>query len=398
MGVKSLLARLAVRRVHVLVVAAAGNRILEVVVDAKVRERGWVVAESPADADVLAVVGTSGPRLTEAIEQVWQQLPGPRVRIQVDERSQVDPAFDQAVVELSDIDRQRDDARHRHDKGDDGSARHSDDAEEHARMHHGGMGHGQMGHGQMDHGQMDHGGMDHGGMDHGSMAPAGIPLAEGADDRDGLEMDVLHLPLGPIMTHWPAGLVVQCTLQGDVVVDAQVDVLDAEALVASGADSTVEAVNHCSVVVDVLALAGAENVAAQARAVRALLVDDELERARAELGPLYRRIRRSSPLRWSLRGLGVLDHDRAEELGVDEYLPALTGDVHDRMLARLSVIGGADGEEGGPFVTPLHWRCGELLIPELIVGLDLAATRLVIASLGIDVAQMVIPAPGEQHG
>ena len=365
MGVKSLLARLAVRRVHVLVVAAAGNRILEVVVDAKVRERGWVVAESPADADVLAVVGTSGPRLTEAIEQVWQQLPGPRVRIQVDERSQVDPAFDQAVVELSDIDRQR------------------DDADEHA---------------QMDHGQMDHGGMDHGGMDHGSMAPAGIPLAEGADDRDGLEMDVLHLPLGPIMTHWPAGLVVQCTLQGDVVVDAQVDVLDAEALVASGADSTVEAVNHCSVVVDVLALAGAENVAAQARAVRALLVDDELERARAELGPLYRRIRRSSPLRWSLRGLGVLDHDRAEELGVDEYLPALTGDVHDRMLARLSVIGGADGEEGGPFVTPLHWRCGELLIPELIVGLDLAATRLVIASLGIDVAQMVIPAPGEQHG
>ncbi|MAU81303.1 MAG: hypothetical protein CME34_05425 [Gordonia sp.] len=370
MGVKSLLARLAVRRVHVLVVAAAGNRILEVVVDAKVRERGWVVAESPADADVLAVVGTSGPRLTEAIEQVWQQLPGPRVRIQVDERSQVDPAFDQAVVELSDIDRQR------------------DDADEHA----------QMDHGQMDHGGMDHGGMDHGGMDHGSMAPAGIPLAEGADDRDGLEMDVLHLPLGPIMTHWPAGLVVQCTLQGDVVVDAQVDVLDAEALVASGADSTVEAVNHCSVVVDVLALAGAENVAAQARAVRALLVDDELERARAELGPLYRRIRRSSPLRWSLRGLGVLDHDRAEELGVDEYLPALTGDVHDRMLARLSVIGGADGEEGGPFVTPLHWRCGELLIPELIVGLDLAATRLVIASLGIDVAQMVIPAPGEQHG
>ncbi|MFI8771816.1 hypothetical protein ACIGKQ_06615 [Gordonia sp. NPDC062954] len=388
MGLKSLLARLAVRRVHVLVVAAPGNRLLEVVVDENVRERGWVVAESPADADVLAVVRTSGPRLTEAIEQVWQQLPGPRVRIQVGERSQVDPAFDQAVVELSDIDRQRDDARHRHDKGDDGSARHSDDADEHARMDHGGMGHG----------QMDHGGMDHGGMDHGSMAPAGIPLAEGADDRDGLEMDVLHLPLGPIMTHWPAGLVVQCTLQGDVVVDAQVDVLDAEALVASGADSTVEAVNHCSVVVDVLALAGAENVAAQARAVRALLVDDELERARAELGPLYRRIRRSSPLRWSLRGLGVLDHDRAEELGVDECLPALTGDVYDRMLARLSAIGGADGEEGGPFVTPLHWRCGELLIPELIVGLDLAATRLVIASLGIDVAQMVIPAPGEQHG
>ena len=37
--------------------------------------------------------------------------------------------------------------------------------------------------------------MDHGGM---SMPePGGIPLAGGGPDRDGLEMDVLTVPLGP---------------------------------------------------------------------------------------------------------------------------------------------------------------------------------------------------------
>ena len=49
------------------------------------------------------------------------------------------------------------------------------------------------------------------------MSPDGIPLAEGAEDRDGLEMDVLHLPLGPVLAHWPAGVVLRVTLHGDVV-------------------------------------------------------------------------------------------------------------------------------------------------------------------------------------
>ena len=74
---------------------------------------------------------------------------------------------------------------------------------------------------------MDHGDMDHGDMDHGSMSPDGIPLAEGAEDRDGLEMDAIHLPLGPVLRHWPAGVVLRLTLHGDVVADAEVTRLDA---------------------------------------------------------------------------------------------------------------------------------------------------------------------------
>ena len=58
------------------------------------------------------------------------------------------------------------------------------------------------------------------------MSPSGIPLAEGGDDRDGLEMDVLHLPLGPVLPHWPAGVVLRCTLQGDVVVAAEASEVD----------------------------------------------------------------------------------------------------------------------------------------------------------------------------
>ncbi|MDY6812025.1 MAG: hypothetical protein SW127_23965, partial [Actinomycetota bacterium] len=337
MGLRTLVARVASRRVHVLVVGVPGRRSIETALDGIIRKRGWVVADAPADADVLAVCGSPGPQLAEAIDHVWEQLPGPRVRVTIDDRSQIDTALDNAVVELADLDRHRDDAHRRNDHtgGDgDGCGHDHVDHDEHGQMDHGGM----------DHGGMDHGGMDHGGMDHGSMAPAGIPLAEGADDRDGLEMDVAHLPLGPILKHWPAGVVVRCTLHGDVVVDSQVEVLDSDTLPAAEADATPELVHHCSVIIDVLALAGAETAERQARAVRDHLLDSAHDRARTELAALRRTIRRSPILRWSLRDLGVLEHDRAQTLGVADHRPALTGDTYDRMLARLEAIGGVDTE------------------------------------------------------
>ena len=95
---------------------------------------------------------------------------------------------------------------------------------DHDGMDHEGMDHEGMDHEGMDHEGMDHEGIDHGGIDHGGMdmaRPGGSPLPrEGDDDRDGLEMDVLHVPLGPVLPHWPAGLVVWCVLQGDVIVSA----------------------------------------------------------------------------------------------------------------------------------------------------------------------------------
>lgn len=72
-----------------------------------------------------------------------------------------------------------------------------------------------------------HGG--HGG--HGGMEmPGGLPMAGQGEDRDGLTLDRLHVPLGPLLSDWPTGLTLRLVLQGDVVQAAD---LDEEPLVAS---------------------------------------------------------------------------------------------------------------------------------------------------------------------
>src|SRR5260370_29378823 len=63
-----------------------------------------------------------------------------------------------------------------------------------------------------------------GGRPPGDPPPGGNPSPRtplGAD-RDGLRLDQLHVPLGPVLPDWPAGLVVHLTLQGDVVQHAEV--------------------------------------------------------------------------------------------------------------------------------------------------------------------------------
>lgn len=56
--------------------------------------------------------------------------------------------------------------------------------------------------------------------------PGGIAVAAGGPDRDGLEMDILHLRLGPVLADWPAGLVLWCSLQGDAIAGVDVDTTD----------------------------------------------------------------------------------------------------------------------------------------------------------------------------
>ena len=38
-------------------------------------------------------------------------------------------------------------------------------------------------------------------------------MADRGDDRDGLRLDQLHLPLGPVLPDWPAGLVLRVITQ-----------------------------------------------------------------------------------------------------------------------------------------------------------------------------------------
>lgn len=378
MGMTVALTRAATRRVHVLIVEVRGNWVLRAAVERRVAARGWCAAVSPADADVLAVCGMPGSELGEVVERIWDQLPGPRVRIDITDKESIDSALDRAGAELLDSGRQRDDAR---DRAQSPGPDH--------RGHHGGTAHGGTDHGGTDRGAMDHSGhhgMDHGGME---MAPAGIALAEGGEDRDGLEMDVLHLRLGPVLPHWPAGLVLRCSLQGDVLAEAEAWIVDNdhESGYKAPPEHTelVAAARQCDHVVDLLELSGWWRASVIARRARDLLLgDSDVDRARELLDGLHKMLGKSRLLRWSLRDLAPLT---AESLDRHELPAALAGDTYDRLLTRV-------GQARTLLREPLSSSLFELdstkisdALPAVVRGLDVATARLVVASLGIDTAR-----------
>ncbi len=372
MGMRSWLAERAVRRVHVLVVEVPGRWATRVAVQRAVTQRGWVEATSAADADALVVCGTPGRRLAEAIDRVWDQLPGPRARAEVEltdnEQAGVavqaavdgavegaaDGALDRVAAALMDDLAQRADAAGRSswsagmaDAGEMAGDTAGDDG-----MDHGGMD-------DMDMGDMDMGDMDMGDMDMGDMSPGGIALAGGAEDRDGLEMDVLHVPLGPVLPHWPAGLVLRCTVAGDVVTEAEAEVLPAAAPHLAQGRVPADAW-WCDQAAAVLALAGWNDAAAQAQQARDLLLAGEATAATATAARLRVRVARSRILRWQLRDLG------------SDARP----DVRERLLDLLDRAAGQLGNNPpAAAVTDL---------PDLVPGLELAAVRLLVASLALD--------------
>lgn len=377
MGLSGALARLAVRATRVLVVEVPGHWATRMEVEHQLLRRGWRPAWTPADADVLAVCGVPGPELSELVDRLWEQMPGPRVRADITSPGTVGSALDAAAALLLDTPHHRTDAQER--------AQEPEIPEDADHGGHGGMGHGGMDHGEMDHGEMDHGGHGgHGGMD---MAPEGIPLAEGGEDRDGLEMDVLHLPLGPVLPFWPAGLVLRCSLQGDVVVNAEASMVDGrnddedDGAGAAGpsAGPAPAAVVRCDQVMALLALAGVEDAAACARRARdALLCGDE-DAARDAVERLDRTVRRSWLLRSSLRGVLLLDRAGLERHGLPGHC---RGDAHDRLLSRVERI---RAEAGGTEPTPAEdggvpWA----VVPDLVTGLELGSVRLAVASLDLD--------------
>ncbi|MCZ2839347.1 hypothetical protein [Modestobacter sp. VKM Ac-2985] len=346
---------LAARRTTVLAVEVPGWSRTRCALEQHVRTRGWRLAGSPADADLLVVCGRPGARLTAAVEHVWGQLPGPRARAEVTTADAVPAALDRAAAELADGAAQRRDADARPADPDPGTTATGDDGD---------------GDGDMDMDMDDDAGdMDHGDMDHGDMdmpMPGGIGLAGGGGDDqladpDALDLDVLHVPLGPVLPHWPAGLLLHTTLQGDLVVAARAEVL----LPADGSptDPPVHGTpaGRWDAVATLLALAGWDDAA-----VRAARVRDELLAGGQppEADRLARRITRSRLLRFSLRGLGRLPE----------------GDAHDRLQHWLT------GTE--------QRRSTELsAVADLVTGLDLAGVRLVVASLDLDTADRVtVPA------
>lgn len=382
MGVGALLASHACRRAHVLLVEVPGHFELRASVERSLFRRGWCPALSPADADILAVCGVPGPEFAKIIDLIWDQMPGPRVRIEIPDFQSVDSALTRGGAELLDTGLHRRDAAQRGQAVDLCPADESPSSESYearSNSNHDDMDHD---HQHMDHGDHQH--MDHGGME---MAPGGIPLAEGAEDRDGLQMDVLHVCLGPVLAYWPSGLVLKCSLQGDVVTDADAWVLDAEhdrgtpvAPVKRAAPQ--EAARECDHLTSLLALAGWSSAADQARQIRDLLLDEPAAVGRAQLllEKLLRKLRRSWLLRWSLRDLAPFDVADAER----RRLPGpLSGDTYDRLLAHVENALAYLSLSPSVFRADLSSVIGAL--PELVRGLEVATARLVVASLGVDI-------------
>lgn len=356
MGLRQRLVKLALRRPHALLVEVPGWWHTRVEAERAMRQPGWRAALSPAEADVLVVCGRPVSTLVEVVERVWDQLPGPRARVTVAAPQDVGTALDEATARLADERFQRDDAL--------GRTRDEDDQA--------------IGSDQDDQGNHDQGNHDDGDAE---MAPEGIALAGNGSDRDGLEMDVLNVPLGPVLPHWPAGLVVRCVLQGDVVVEADVEVLGAAE--PSGTSTAIagpelRAATACDAAARLLDLAGWGDAAASSRRVRDLALDGGVEQAGRELERLAARVSRSRTLRWLLRDLGALGPDQVRE----HHLPAeASGDVHDRLLAMLEraqkALHGRSGATGD--ATPAAAALLEAL-PALVTGLELATVRLVVAS------------------
>lgn len=327
------------------VVAVPGGTEARLAVERAVRERGWRTAPSPAAANLLVVAGPTGGAVEPYVARVWHQLPAPRVRVDVVEAATVDNQLDTAAGDLCDVDRQREQAM----QTEPGMEHHEHSEHQHAEQH------------------SHHG---HEGHDMGGMAmPGGVPMAHRAEDRDGLMLDQLHVPLGPVLPDWPAGLIVRTTLQGDVVQQATVEVLGNgetpahRSLAARRLDSCAR----------LLSVAGWSDAAAMARRLRDQAFDGAHAAARAERWA--RRVRRSRTLRWLLTGVGTTPDEPTTP-------PALQGDALARLGRWLDAAGTPQDATGLDDVRETEWTVAAL--PALLEGTELATARLVVASLDPD--------------
>ncbi len=184
MGLTGSLLRIAATRPHVLVVGVPGQISTRLSVEAEIARRVWPVAGSPADADLLVVAGNIGPQLSAVVETVWGQIPAPRARVTITTTSELADALDAGVRELAAVTAQRRDPDHPpsvptvDQERADGDTAHGDpQTSDGQQMHH----------------------MPGGAME----MPGDIPMADLGKDRDGLMLDALHVPVGPLLADWP---------------------------------------------------------------------------------------------------------------------------------------------------------------------------------------------------
>ncbi|TFV79374.1 hypothetical protein E4P39_01670 [Blastococcus sp. CT_GayMR19] len=385
----------ALARPRVLIVDAPGTVERRWAVEAELDRRGWPLAMSPADTDVLLVLGTPGPQLALAIDVLWSQVAQPRHRVDLRATTDLHHRLEETLHALGAATPKehvdgalpaRAGAGHSPEGTDDSTHEGMEHSRHEGMDHSGHEGMDRAGMAGMDH--SGHEGMDHSrqeGMDHTAMGGgghaghhmhhggevAGLPMAETAPDRDGLALDVLRVSIGPVLPGWPTGLLLRADLQGDVLTGAGLSWVDA----TDDGSSPPADVHPQRAALDQLAslllVAGWPTAARDARCARDGLAStgqSELATARRRAARVARRVRRSRALAWTVRGAGHLPSERGS---------AGDGDVLDRVRRWCDVALGADG----------HVPASPASLDEVaavLEGTELGTARLIVASVALD--------------
>ncbi|MEV8129351.1 hypothetical protein AB0P07_35920 [Streptomyces sp. NPDC085944] len=444
MDLTGLALRASAARPHVLLATLPGGTAARLQAERLARLRDWPLAGTPAGADLLLVVGQDSSRLRAAVNRLWQDMPAPRARVHADEADDVAAAMEAGRTQLGSSAEQHsqceasaetappDDGRPHHQESSGGAHHHDEEAQHEDTREHGedADGHGghddegagkEGGHGihEEDGGHGGHG--SHGG---GEMEmPGGLPMAEQGEDRDGLTLDRLHVPLGPLLADWPTGLAVNLIVQGDVIQEADVTDLPTPTAgsaapfwvepwlraargdpVRTGEAARRRAAARLDSLARLLSVAGWPAEATVARRLRDDLLDGAPGAAVASpLGRFTRRVGRSRTLDWLTRGIGSVRNEDARAAGVSGPAARAGGDVTARYRQWLIDIRSDVGrlDDSSPLRPALDesprgdWNSDAppsaaliALLPRLLRGAELAAARLIVASLDPDLDEL----------
>lgn len=364
MGLTRLLLRVAAGRPRLLIVCPPGTAAQRFEVEEVARERGWQLASGPADTDLLIVcAGTAGlgAGWQALLDELWSDIGAPRARVDLEPGGPALPAL------LAGTRRLADEAEQRHEAGlaAAGGRRRQQDLQD--------PGDG-----------MDMGDDMGDDMDMDMSGPVrGLPMAGTAPDRDGLALDELHVTLGPVLPAWPHGLRLRVALQGDLVTAATADVIgaappghDEGPAVPAGAAAGAMALDALATLLTVL---GASDDAARTQVARDAVRHDAVGAGR-QVARLARRLHRRRLLASATRDLGRLQHH-----------DGAPGDALTRWQGWLAeAAASVDADElAGRRPAPARPSTAALLevLPTLVVGLELGAVRVVVASLGLHLGE-----------
>ncbi|MEU9429287.1 hypothetical protein AB0D87_41935 [Streptomyces sp. NPDC048342] len=410
------------------------------------RLRDWPLAGTPAEADLLLVVGLDSSRLRATADRLWQDMPAPRARVHADEADDVEAALEAGRTQLgsptvqhrqfeasAETARPDDDDRAHHQESSGGAHHHDEEAQHSNTREHGEDADGHGGHDdegaerEGGHGAHEEDGGDggHGGHGGGEMEmPGGLPMAEQGEDRDGLMLDRLHVPLGPLLADWPAGLTIKLTVQGDVIQGAEVADLPTPTAgvaapfwvepwlraaegdsVRTGEAARRRAAARLDSLARLLSVAGWPAEATAARRLRDDLLDGAPGAAvTSRLDRFARRVGRSRTLAWMTRGIGSVSTEEVREAGVSGPAARAGGDVTARYRQWLADIRRDVGrlDDSSPLRPVVDesprgdWNSDVppsaaliALLPRLLAGAELAAARLIVASLDPDLDELV---------